>query len=673
MSDTALRDLLKISHAVGGDEDLTQVGGGNTSVKTARGTMLIKASGTRLAEMREDRGWVELNLQGLLALLDDARLRGLPAQEREAALLRHLAVLRVGGPGERPSVECVVHALLDTVVVHTHPVAANVYGCAQDGERALRELDGTGADADSLLWLPYGDPGYPLALALRDGLQAHAQNHEKSAAIAIKMIIQANHGFFVHAARPDDALAAHREFLKACDRALPYEVPQQHSPDESRVRSVALAIRGGHGRLHHPDTDDRIECHTAPLVRLLERPELAAAATHCQLAEDLAAGALTPDGIVYTGPAALHLSETENRDAILAALKDYQQRHGLFPKLIIADQLGTFAVGASPAQLEATAETAAANARLLLRLRAIGYEPRFMGDRDVEYIKNWEVETYRAKQLSGTMGASGGGPLAGRIAVVTGAGSGLGKGIASGLAGAGAVVFFADIDLPAAQEAAESVNASGGRQCGTALSLDVTSEASVAEAFARVIRLAGGVDIVVNCAGIAPAHELVDFPLDQWERTLQVNLTGYFLVTREAARIMREQGVGGAVICLSSKSGLEASKANSAYAATKAGEIHLARGWALELARDLIRVNCVAPGNVFEGSKIWNPDYIKKAAEKRGIQPDEVIPYYISLSPLQKEIQATDVAEAVIFLCSDAARRITGQVLAVDGGQVMVR
>lgn len=671
MPDAALQDLLKISHAVGGDEDLTQVGGGNTSVKTARGTMLIKASGTRLADMREDRGWVELELEGLLALLDDARLRGLPAQEREAALLRHLAVLRVGGPGERPSVECVVHALLDTVVVHTHPVAANVYGCSQDGERALRELGG--ADADSLLWLPYGDPGYPLALALAlalcDGLKAHAQNREKSAAIAIGMIIQANHGFFVHAPRPDDVLAAHRKFLAACDGALPYKVPQPHSPDEARVRSVALAIRGGHGRLHHPDTDDRIECHTAPQVRLLERPELAAAATNSQLAEDLAAGALTPDGIVYTGPAALRLSETENRAAILAALKDYQQRHGLFPKLIIADQIGTFAVGASPAQLEATAETAAANARLLLRLRAIGYKPRFMGNRDVEYIKNWEVETYRAKQLSG----SGGGPLAGRIAVVTGAGSGLGKGIASGLAGAGAVVFFADIDMPAAQEAAEAVNTSGGCQCGYALSMDVTSEASVAEAFARVIRLAGGLDIVVNCAGIAPAHELVDFPLDQWERTLQINLTGYFLVTREAARIMREQGVGGAVICLSSKSGLEASQANSAYNATKAGEIHLARGWALEFARDLIRVNCVAPGNVFEGSKIWNPDYIKKAAEKRGIQPEEVIPYYISLSPLQKEIQAADVAEAVIFLCSDAARRITGQVLAVDGGQVMVR
>ena len=482
------------------------------------------------------------------------------------------------------------------------------------------------------------------------------------------MIIQANHGFFVHAARPDDALATHRDLLSACDSALPYEVPQPHSPDEARVRSVALAIRRAHGRLHHPEAD-RIECHTAPLVRLLERPELAAAATNSQLAEDLAAGALTPDGIVYTGPAALRLTETENRDAIFAGLKDYQQRHGLFPKLIIAEQLGTFAVGASPAQLEATAETAAANARLLLRLRAIGYKPRFMGNRDVEYIKNWEVETYRAKQLSGT----GSGPLAGRIAVVTGAGSGLGKGIASGLAGAGAVVFFADIDMPAAQKAAESVNASGGGLCGYALPMDVTSEASVAEAFAHVIRLAGGLDIVVNCAGIAPAHELVDFPLDQWERTLQINLTGYFLVTREAARIMREQGVGGAVICLSSKSGLEASQANSAYNATKAGEIHLARGWALEFARDLIRVNCVAPGNVFEGSKIWNPDYIKKAAEKRGIQPEEVIPYYISLSPLQKEIHAVDVAEAVIFLCSDAARRITGQVLAVDGGQVMVR
>jgi NAD(P)-dependent dehydrogenase (short-subunit alcohol dehydrogenase family) len=136
---------------------------------------------------------------------------------------------------------------------------------------------------------------------------------------------------------------------------------------------------------------------------------------------------------------------------------------------------------------------------------------------------------------------------------------------------------------------------------------------------------------------------------------------------------MRAQADGGAMIVLSSKSGLDASKANSAYNATKAGELHLMRGWALELGGDGIRVNALAPGNVFEGSKIWNPEYIKTAARKKGIKPEEVIPYYVNLTALKRDIKRSDIAAAAVFLCSDAARCITGQTLVVDGGQVMVR
>ena len=162
-------------------------------------------------------------------------------------------------------------------------------------------------------------------------------------------------------------------------------------------------------------------------------------------------------------------------------------------------------------------------------------------------------------------------------------------------------------------------------------------------------------------------------PLDKWRAALEINLTGYFLVGREAARVMKAQGQGGSIVLVSSKSGLEASKANSAYNATKAGELHLARGWALELGREGIRVNAVAPGNVFEGSKIWNPEYIRKCAEKKGIKPEEVIPYYNSLTALGREIKREDVAAAVVFLCSQRSRCVTGQVLVVDSGQVMVR
>jgi len=203
--------------------------------------------------------------------------------------------------------------------------------------------------------------------------------------------------------------------------------------------------------------------------------------------------------------------------------------------------------------------------------------------------------------------------------------------------------------------------------------MDVTDERAVAAAFDRVLKRWGGVDIAVCAAGVAPAYDLVDMPADKWRQALEINLTGYFLVAREAARIMKAQGTGGAMVMVSSKTGLEASKANSAYNATKAGELHLVRGWALELGPDGIRVNAVAPGNVFEGSKIWNPEYIRACARKRNLRPEEVIPYYNSLTALGREIKRSDVAGAVAFLCSDAARCITGQTLVVDSGQVMVR
>ena len=260
-----------------------------------------------------------------------------------------------------------------------------------------------------------------------------------------------------------------------------------------------------------------------------------------------------------------------------------------------------------------------------------------------------------------------------RVALVTGAGSGLGRGIAEGLARAGAKVALVDIDLAGAENAcAGLVREHGGGRC-LCIRCDVTDEAQVAEAFRQTVDEFGELNICVAAAGVAPAFPLVEFPVDKWRRALEINLTGYFLAGREAARIMTEQGKGGSLILLSSKSGLDPSKANSAYNATKAGEIHLARGWALELGPAGIRVNCIAPGNVFKGSKIWNPQYIQMCAKKRGIKPEEVIPYYVGLTALGVEIQPEDVANVAVWLASDASRVVTGQVIVCDAGQVFVR
>jgi len=263
--------------------------------------------------------------------------------------------------------------------------------------------------------------------------------------------------------------------------------------------------------------------------------------------------------------------------------------------------------------------------------------------------------------------------LKGKRAAVTGAGSGLGKSVAIGLARAGAIVGLLDIDKKSAQETQTIIKKELPPAQTMVVGCDVASETDVDKAFKTLLENWGVLDILVNAAGVAPAGPLIDIAVDEWRFALDVNLTGYFLMAKAAAKIMIQQDMGGNIVNVSSKSGLEASKDNTAYNATKAGEIHMARGWALELGQYGIRVNSICPGNVFEGSKIWNPEYIKVCAKKYGIKPEEVVPYYVNKTALKREIKGQDVADAVVFLCSDRARAITGQTLVVDSGQVMVR
>jgi len=260
--------------------------------------------------------------------------------------------------------------------------------------------------------------------------------------------------------------------------------------------------------------------------------------------------------------------------------------------------------------------------------------------------------------------------LSGSVALVTGGASGIGRGIAAGLARADASVAVADIDAAGAERAAgEIASATGAAVIG--VGCDVTDETSVAVAFERVAGEAGEVTVLVNNAGIAPSGPLAEFDLDAWRKTLEVNLTGYFLCGREAARRMTAAGIKGAIINMSSKSGVRGSADNSAYTATKFGEIGLTQGWARELAPLGIRVNAVCPGNVFEGSGIWNDEYKAVVAAKLGIAPDKVVEHYVSKVPLGRECTAEDVANLVVFLASEKASYITGCLHLVDGGQEM--
>lgn len=257
-----------------------------------------------------------------------------------------------------------------------------------------------------------------------------------------------------------------------------------------------------------------------------------------------------------------------------------------------------------------------------------------------------------------------------KVAIVTGSASGIGRGIAKGLAESGASVAIADINFDGAQNTADEIHKLTDAAC-LPVYVDVTNKLTVENMVEEVVEKLGGVDILVNNAGIAPSYPLVEFPEEEWDRAIAINLKGYFLCSQAVVKRMIAQGRGGSIINISSKTGVRGSADHSAYNATKFGEIGLAQGWARELAKYNIRCNAVLPGNVLYESGIWNHQYIEACARKLGIKPEEVPHYYIRQVPLRRECRVEDIANLVVFLVSDKASYITGCLHLVDGGQEM--
>jgi NAD(P)-dependent dehydrogenase (short-subunit alcohol dehydrogenase family)/rhamnose utilization protein RhaD (predicted bifunctional aldolase and dehydrogenase) len=663
--DKALADLIRISNVTGKDLTLVQGGGGNTSVKTADGKyMHIKASGTALKNMNEKQGWRRLRLAPVLSIIADKSLARLDARTREPEVVNRLLLACDDNitTGARPSVESHLHAFLDRCVIHLHPLVVAAYVNARNGRAELEELfEKESAAGGPPLWVPYADPGFMLAKKIARLAGDYRRQFGKRPAI----LFLEKHGVFVTAQTAEAALRLVRKVIKRCSSKLRNFRLQISDfkisvSNRQNITAAKLAIRKA--------VFDAAGQYLP--VTYFGRSEAAAALmARRDAGRLLGTAALNPDELVYANGSAMWVDKCD-ANIIAAKLKKLISKGQKPSAAFVVKGMGLF-VAADKKTAPIVAEITTGS--LAVRMNAVKFGGiTALTKREQEFINNWESEAFR-KQLAA---ASVKGEVQGRIAVVTGAGSGLGRSIAVGLAKAGAMVALADVDEEAAEETAGIIRkepAVAGQSQTMVIRCDVTNEADVGRAFEAVLENWGGLDIAVNVAGVAPAYALIDMPADKWRFALEVNLTGYFLMAREAARIMLRQGMGGNIINLSSKSGLEASKNNTAYNATKAGEIHMARGWALELGEYGIRVNSVAPGNVFEGSKIWNPRYINICAKKYGIKPEEVIAFYTGRTALKREIKGQDVADAVVFLCSDRARTVTGQTLVPDSGQVMVR
>jgi sorbitol-6-phosphate 2-dehydrogenase len=255
-----------------------------------------------------------------------------------------------------------------------------------------------------------------------------------------------------------------------------------------------------------------------------------------------------------------------------------------------------------------------------------------------------------------------------RVAIVTGGARGLGEAICRRLAREGAHVVVADLNAKGARQVASDIGAASDRRA-IAVEVDVTDEERVAAMVDRAVQGFGRLDILVSNAGILIAKPIDEFPADEWRAVVEVDLVGYFLCAKHAARVMKEQG-DGVIIQINSKSGKGGSYRNSAYAASKFGGIGLTQSLALELAEHGVRVNAVCPGNLLD-SPLWIGSLYEQYAEKWGITEEEVRQKYVDQVPMKRGCTYDDVTNVVVFLASDQASYMTGQAINVTGGQEM--
>jgi len=261
------------------------------------------------------------------------------------------------------------------------------------------------------------------------------------------------------------------------------------------------------------------------------------------------------------------------------------------------------------------------------------------------------------------------GRLEGRKAIVTGGAQGLGAAIAERLAEEGCDVVIWDINIEKAQETARAVAAKFGRAV-TCRRVDITNAAEVRNAVDEAIELMGGFDIMVANAGILVSGDAIEFDIEKWRQVIDINLVGYFICAREAARVMSASGRGGCIIDINSKSGKKGSFRNSAYAASKFGGIGVTQSLALELAEKNIRVNAVCPGNLLD-SPLWVDSLFKQYAANQGLTEEQVRQKYIDQVPMKRGCTYRDVTNVVVFLASEEAGYMTGQAINVTGGQEM--
>ena len=670
--DAPMDRLIKLSHFYGSDVDFVIAGGGNTSVKT-EDRLFVKGSGTFLATIKAG-GFVEMDRRALDALLA-ADLSSDPDLREERFKESILAARVHPEKGQRPSVECVLHNILPRrFVVHTHSTLANWLACARDGERTARELYG-----NDILWIPYVDPGFVLAQSISQALKDYATRTGRDCPSALLM---QNHGLIVCGDTPEEIRATTDRIVEAI---------------RTRVGPFAAADAFGPARRLDPERARRLVTTLGPLLRGLLADSETLKVVSFDDSETVVSyvgsgaglpiaerGPLTPDQIVYcySFPMWFEPKEPEETPALVgrlsAAIEEHVTSTGSPPLVVLVKGLGMFTAGNSHSAAETVRLSYTDAIRIASGAERLGGACA-LAPRDREFIEYWEVEAYRRNVAAGSASA---GRMQDRVAVVTGAAQGFGKEIAEALAGAGAHVVLADVNFDAAVRVADELTALHGPGRAFAIGVDVTVGGSVADALYGVVRLYGGLDLLVSNAGVLRAGSVKTQPLSEFDLVTSVNYKGYFVCVQNAAPIMALQrrakpGYWSDIIQINSKSGLIGSNRNSAYAGSKFGSVGLTQSFALELIEDGIKVNAVCPGNYFEGPLWSDPEtglfvqYLRTGKVPGAKTIADVKRAYEAKVPMGRGCATADIMKAIFYLVEQKYE--TGQALPVTGGQVMLK
>ena len=680
-------DLLQRSNRLGSDPANTNYAGGNTSAKgevtdpvtgEPAGLLWVKGSGGDLGTLTA----------GGLAVLRLDRLRALtgvyPGVEREDEMvaafdycLHGLGGVAGSGLAERgaaPSIDTAMHGLVDAPHVdHLHPDSGIALATAADGEELTRACFG-----DRVRWVPWRRPGFPARPGHRR--RGRGSTRRRSG------VILGGHGITAWGATSEECEANSLSIIAGAQRYLDdHGRPEPFGPvipgyeplpeAERRARAAALApvLRG------LASTDRPQVGHFTDSAAVLDftarqkHPALAALGTSC------------PDHFLRTKVRPMVLDRPPSRplDEVTARLaglhvayrKDYRayyDRHadadtppirGCDPAIVLVPGVGMFSFGADEQTARVAGEFYVNAINVMRGAEAVSsYSP--IPEREKFRIEYWALEEAKLRRRPKPR------PLATRVALVTGGGSGIGRATAERLAAEGACVVVTDRDGAAAAKVAEAIGAGALRAADIAVAVtcDVTDEDSVAGAYRQAALAFGGVDLVVSNAGLSISRPLLETTVDDWDIQHDVMARGSFLVAREAARVMAAQGMGGDIIYICSKNAVFAGPNNVAYGAAKADQEHQVRLLAAELGGSGIRVNGINPDGVVRGSGIFAGGWGAQRAAVYGVPEEELGAFYARRTLLKREVLPEHVAAAVIALTAGDLALTTGLHIPVDAG-----